>query len=494
MDGRRLTVAGELQVRAAAAGLLLALGASAGGAQVVHGTVVQADSTTRAAGIVVAASDVQGAVVARALSADDGAFDLRVPGAGRYTLRLLRIGYRPTTLPELTVPAEGLSGVRAVLAGEAMVLSAVTVRSDNVCGSTDDAGKVVAQLWESARTALTAAELSEGARSIDVEWQVFQFLMDRRGTRAQEQSVLPRRGSTEKPFVSVSADSLARGGYVMQEPTGDWVYRAPDGAALLSDRFAATHCFNVEPPSRDRPQWVGVAFKPIPARNSMRDITGTLWLDRASSELRLLEFRYTNLPPESTDPLIGGYVEYARLSTGHWIVARWAIRTPRMVGRTIGGSGVPGGGRRDVTVMQSIAVTGGEVIEVKRGGSVLFATDPTGRSRDDSPATVPAYPTLCGAGTRPGVAVLGTAANRGSAAAGASVSVSWATPSGTPVTVATVANERGAFVVPCIPQGTALTLNAAHGTERAGPTAFGPLRDARTVVDIDFGPVATRRP
>ncbi len=475
-------------------GLMLTAAMQTASAQLVRGTVVQADSTTRAAGIVIAASDAQGAVVARALSADDGAFDLRVPGAGRYTLRLLRIGYRPTTLAELTVPLEGIIGVRAVLAGEALMLSAVTVRSENVCGSTDDAGKVVAQLWESARTALTAAELSEGARSIDVEWQVFQFLMDRRGSRAQEQSVLRRRGATEKPFVSVSADSLARGGYVLQEATGDWVYRAPDGAALLSDRFAATHCFAVEPPSRDRPQWVGIAFTPVPARSAMRDIAGTLWLDRATSELRLLEFRYTSLPAESTDALIGGYVEYARLSTGHWIVARWAIRTPRMVARSVGGGAVPGGGRRDYAVMASIGVTGGEVTEVKRAGSVLLSMDPATRSRDDSPATFPAFPTACGAGVPVGVTVMGTAANRGAAASGATVTLSWTSASGTPMAIATVANARGAFAIPCIPRGTALTLNAAFGTERTAPVALGPLKDARTVVDIDFGPVATRRP
>lgn len=494
MDGRRFTVVGRLRRTAASVACTLAATAATAGAQIVRGTVVQADSTTRAAGIVVAASDAQGSVVARALSADDGTFDLSVPGAGRYTLRLLRIGYRPTTLAELTVPREGVSGLRAVLAGEALMLSAVTVRSENVCGSTDDAGKVVAQLWESARTALTAAELSEGARSIDVERQVFQFLMDRRGSRAQEQSVLRRRGATEKPFVSVSADSLARGGYVLQEATGDWVYRAPDGAALLSDRFAATHCFTVEPPSRDRPQWVGIAFTPVPARSAMRDIAGTLWLDRATSELRLLEFRYTSLPAESTDALIGGYVEYARLSTGHWIVARWAIRTPRMVARSVGGGAVPGGGRRDYAVMASIGVTGGEVTEVKRGESVLLSTDPVTRSRDDSPATFPAFPTACGAGVPVGVTVMGSAANRGAAAAGATVTLTWTSPTGTPLAITTVANARGAFAIPCVPRGTALTLNAAFGAERTAPVTLGPLKDARTVVDIDFGPVATRRP
>jgi hypothetical protein len=463
-------------------------------AQVVRGTVVQPDSLTRAAGVIVAAADERGDVVARALTGDNGDFDMRVPDAGRYTFRLLRVGFRPTTLPPIDVPAAGISSLRFVLGAEAVMLSAVTVRSDNVCGSTEDAGRVIAQVWEEARKALTATELSAGAATLNVEWQAFQFLMDRGANRAREQSVLPRQGRTERPFVSVSADSLLLDGYVVQDHD-DIVYRAPDAAALLSNEFAASHCFRVEPPPPGRAQWVGVGFRPVPQRSAMREITGTVWLDRATAELRLLEFQYTNLPPEANDPSIGGFVEYVRLATGHWLVARWAIRTPRMVRRTVGGAAIPGGGRQDRLVLQAIGVQGGELLRAQRGSETLYRADAAIVAADGSDRVVASRPSACGAALRPGATVRGTVGKNSAPAEGAVVSVSWSLPSGQSLTtLSSVVDKRGTFSVPCVARNVPITVTALLGAERAAPATFGPVTGNDLLIDIDFGTVATRRP
>jgi hypothetical protein len=457
-------------------------------AQSVRGVVLQPDSATRAPGIVVIATDERGDAVSRALSGSDGSFEVRLPGAGRYGLRLLRVGYRPTLLPALDVPATGVDGLRAVLNAEAVMLAAVTVRSENVCGTTEDAGQVVARLWEEARTALSAAELSVGARALDVEWQAFQFIMDRGATRAQDQGVLPRRGATERPFVSVSPEILARDGYVVQEGT-DRIYNAPDAGALLSDQFAATHCFRVDPPTIARSQWIGIAFRPTPARSRMRDIAGTLWLDRATSELRMLEFRYTNLPPDADDERVGGYVEYVRLRTGHWLVARWAIRMPRTVRRTIGGAAIPGGGRDDRNVLVGLGVTGGELLRVRLGDAVLYQADSLLVSAEGSASTRPAVPSECGAALRPGLTLTGTVSNGPTRAAGAAVTVEWdggALPG--PVKLTTVTDPRGTFLLPCAPVGLPLNLFVVAGTVRAGPFALGPLDRKSTLIDIDIAP------
>lgn len=469
-------------------GLCVTLWAAPASGQAVRGVVFHPDSTTRAPGIVVVAADERGDAVARALSGPDGAFDLRVPGAGAYVLRLLRVGFRPTVLPAITVPPEGVNGIRAVLNAEAVVLAAVTVRSDNVCGTTEDAGRVVAQLWEEARTALSAAELSVGARSLEAEWQAFQFLMDRGAKRAQEQSVLPRSGVTERPFVSAGAEALASDGYVV-DAGRDQLYRAPDAAALLSNQFAATHCFRVQPPTLVRPQWIGVAFRPTPARARLHDIMGTLWLDRATSELRLLEFRYTNLPRETDDPLIGGYVEYVRFTTGHWMVARWAIRTPRAVRRTIGGAAIPGGGSQDRAVMTGIGVQGGELIRVRRGTDVLYQAETELVAGEGSSSTAPAQPSSCGAALRPGVTITGVVMDSGARAGGAAVAVSWS-PGGAlaPVTLATVADLKGVFILPCVAPATPLTIQAARGDAKSGPMALAPLARASTMLEIVIRP------
>lgn len=70
-------------------------GAGSAVAQGIRGTVVQADSSTRAPGVIVVATDPLGAVVARTLSSDVGDFDVRVPGPGRYALDLDLGSVRP---------------------------------------------------------------------------------------------------------------------------------------------------------------------------------------------------------------------------------------------------------------------------------------------------------------------------------------------------------------------------------------------------------------
>ena len=481
-----------LRVGTAAVGIV---GAAASlHAQSLKGTVFQRDSATRAAGVIVVVDNERGAMVARTLSGENGAFDVRLAEPGTYVVRLLRIGFRPTTLAPIAVPAAGVDGVRAILGGEAVMLSAVTVRSENVCGTTQDAGQVIAQLWEEARKALTATELSAGSRALDLDWQAFQFLMDRNAIRAREQSVLLRSGATDRPFVSVSADSLLRDGYVVQDGI-NLIYRAPDAAALLSNEFAATHCFRVDPPSFGREQWVGVAFRPTPARDRMREISGTVWLDRASAQLRLLEFRYTNLPPEANDPEIGGFVEYVRLPTGHWFVARWAIRMPHMVRRTVGGSAIPGGGRDDRIILSAIGVTGGELLRARRGADTVYRADPTLVAVEGSTEVVPARPSQCGAALRRGATIRGTVTNGPQRVEGAVVAVSWAGPGGqAPLTLSSVSDKRGVFAVPCVARGVPLTVGASLGAERVQPVALGPVTRNEIAFDIEFGPLPPRRP
>ncbi|HVZ47284.1 MAG TPA: carboxypeptidase-like regulatory domain-containing protein [Gemmatimonadaceae bacterium] len=474
-------------IRRAAAALAGAslLGAAAD-AQSVRGIVFQPDSATRAAGVVVVATDERGDTVARTLSGADGVFDIRVPRAGAYALRLLRVGYRPTVLPSITVPADGVTNVRATLGAEAVRLAAVTVRSDNVCGTTQDAGRVVADLWEEARTALSAAELSQGTRALDIEWQAFQFAMDTRGARARDQTVISGRGLTERPFVSASAAELADAGYVVQDQAA-WVYRAPDATALLSGQFAETHCFRVDPPSPGRSQWVGIGFRPTPQRREARDIMGTLWLDRATSELRLLEFRYTNLPPDADDPQVGGYVEYARVSTGNWLVARWAIRMPRLMRRTIGGAAIPGGGRQDRTIVTAIDVTGGEIVRVHGARTLLFDADTTMVAKDGSSSTAGGRPSACGATLRPGGVLTGTVSDGRSGVGGASLSVTWSPGADLPpVTLATVADGRGTYLLPCVARGVPLAVTVVAGGVRRGPLALAALTGQTTLADIDL--------
>jgi hypothetical protein len=84
---------------------------------------------------------------------------------------------------------------------------------------------------------------------------------------------------------------------------------------------------------RAKPEQIGLGFEPV-ARTGLVDVAGVLWLDRASGELRNLEYRYElgvgNRAQEgsSATESATGRIEYRRLDNGGWIVNRWLIRVP----------------------------------------------------------------------------------------------------------------------------------------------------------------------
>jgi hypothetical protein len=66
-----------------------------------------------------------------------------------------------------------------------------------------------------------------------------------------------------------------------------------------------------------------------PARDrTVPEITGTLWVDRRTSELRQLEFKYVHLPQDVVSSSAGGRVVFLRLPSGVWIIRDWVIRMP----------------------------------------------------------------------------------------------------------------------------------------------------------------------
>jgi hypothetical protein len=355
---------------------LAALLASSGdaAAQRVRGVVLLPDSATPAAGAIVVASDAHGAVAARALTSERGAFELRVPGPGRYDVRVLRIGFRPTILPAMEVPAEGVPALRIVVRGAAVSLAVLTVRGNTVCRIRQDSGQLVSHLWDEAGKAITATQLAASGGALVARWRLFDRAMDRRGETILAETGTSRTGTTSRPFVSIPPDSLAAVGYVT-ETAGDVEYFGPDADVLLSDSFAALHCFHAEPPPKDHPDWIGIAFVPARQRRGITEIEGTLWVDRETSELRLLEYRYAGLRPEYAAVDVGGFVEFLRLPTGGWLVSRWAIRMPRAhIENTIPSDMRATVETRPRVIVDGLKVSGGEVETIERDGALLFTS------------------------------------------------------------------------------------------------------------------------
>lgn len=350
----------------------------------VRGTVVLADGVAPAAGVIVLLESGPGVVAARALTDERGGFLATLASAGRYRLRALRIGYQPTIM-DVVVEAAGTTSLRVVLLAPAVVLPSVAVRSEDVCRGSATDGAVVAQVWEEARKALLASGLS-AAEPLFAEWIEYERTLDTTSRVVRDQRVRSTRMATTHAFRSLPAARLAEHGYVVDTDDGT-MFHAPDADVLLSDSFAAMHCFHLEPPTRERPTMIGVGFRPVRDRRQVSDIYGTFWIDRESRELKVLEYRYTNLPSVTERVRPGGVVEFMRLASGSWLVQRWSIRMPQLVTlvpQTIRRRGVSVTGT-PITVT-AVRIVGGEVSRVDRANTLLFQGDGAALSVQVTPA------------------------------------------------------------------------------------------------------------
>jgi hypothetical protein len=486
---------------AGALATLLAVGAGLG-AQTVRGIVMLPDSS-HAEGVIVIASDAKGTVAARALTGESGSYELRLPGAGRYEVRVLRIGFRPTVVPAFEIGDGESRTLPVVLRGGPIVLSAIKVQGKSVCRVRQDSGQAVARLWEEARKAITATQLSQAGKRQTVTWTVYDANTDITGTKVLTKSTDSFSAAAVKAFVGLPGDSLAKVGYMTENDSGA-LYRAPDADALLSDAFASLHCFREEPPAMDRGDWVGLGFRPAKNRAGIVDIEGTLWLDRTTSELRELEFLFTNLPEDYAHVRAGGSVEFLRLSTGSWLVSRWQLRMPRTSLQLVPHFNGKLGARDEYkTVLVGLQLTGGEVTAVSRGREVLFGTGES--THDFAPALMAEDANLasvCGADSARGdlLAFLRGTVFEGEhkGIAKASVRLSWRgefRPTGHD-TYAYRTQERdltsdaaGNWSLCGVPRERVITVHATIGTRRsAAVTVRIPKERAVAGVDVEVPP------
>lgn len=398
--------------------------------------------------------------------------------------------------------AEGETrAIRIVLNGAAVSLAAVTIRGSSVCRIRQDSGQLVARVWEEARKALTASRLSTSSGRLYFHWEVFDSVSDRTGRITLFGSSSLSAGFSDQPFVSISPDTLAQFGYVRNESSGEKTYWAPDADVLLSEPFAELHCFRVEPSSREHPAWVGVSFHPARERSGLVDVEGTLWLDRESAELRLLDYRYTGIPQELVDAGVGGTVEFLRLATGNWLLSRWVIRLARAAMQVDFPSLNPRGDRgpaRRQLVVNAIMRTGGTVTSVERVGQLIFSTGTSSALSvsDSSGRPPPTYAAMCGdSKTDDSKALIhGTVVDTtGLPVSGAEVEVSWRVPrmrgrSGEPIIwldghLSFTSQDGGWWFLCGVPRGAALTVRGTLGDR--GPELEVKIPWERSVAAVD---------
>ena len=347
----------------AIAGLTLA--AASLRAQAVSGAVTDAATGAPVRGAVVSMLDATGRRVALAQVADDGRFRMSAPSAGTYRLRAMRIGYRPTDRGPFELgaaPREENIALRAL----GQLLDTVRVAGRATCMRDD--GTSAFAVWQQAQAAVASVAASQ-RRSIQTKI-IRQLVVYDVGGRVQRREATVISDIARAPWQSPPMDSLVAQGFVLEHGDGSITYRAPDLDALLSDDFARTFCLRLaESPD---PTQIGISFAPS-SEVSTSSIAGTLWLERRSSALRRLEFRFTGVSPAQRSAGAGGSMEFARLLNGEWMIWRWSMTMPQVQQRQAADAAMQAAQTRRVTDVIAVHVTSGEVALARQSGDTLFA-------------------------------------------------------------------------------------------------------------------------
>jgi hypothetical protein len=342
----------------ALAALLMSPGVSRG--QAVSGHLTDASGAAVPAARVILV-DSGGVRVGSSLTDASGGFRLQAPRPGRYRVMAERVGFASTTSTPLELRPGADARLHLRASSASVSLEGITARGGGArCRLARESGQATAALWDEARKALDAtagARENLSARFVMVEYR---RELDAGSLAITSERRTQRRTSAPSPFVSSPLDTLLQRGFV--RASGDSVsWDAPDAEVLLSPRFQASHCLHtVAHP--DSAGLIGLGFRPV-GRPRVADVAGTLWLDRASAQLRFIEFRYVHAGDPARHPQVGGRVDFQRLSTGHWIVRKWWIRLPRVNPDAVLPPRLASGVRRPPVAVPRLLEVGGEVME-----------------------------------------------------------------------------------------------------------------------------------
>lgn len=307
-------------------GLAAPLAASALMAQQVDLQVREAGSQTPIGGAIVRLLR-DGSVMTQGLTNDFGRVSLKAATAGSYRIKVDRIGWLGILSEEVLLEPGQVQRRELIMPATRLELPTIEVRTRSRCGQQGGPeGREILAVWEEIQKALTANLITTGEGALPLHVREFRRWLQRNGTIRRQYHVTSTivRGPV---YASLPPAFLAQQGFVKMDARDSVTYAVPDAALLVSDEFAATHCFGLTP---DEEGLVGLTFEPMPGQR-LPDVAGTIWVDRTSSELKFLDYRYTGLQGLLGRIDLGGRVEFLRLPSGAWIVSYWHVRTPDIV-------------------------------------------------------------------------------------------------------------------------------------------------------------------
>lgn len=306
----------------------LALVPAALGAQSLRGGVVDSATGAGLAAVLVdvlAMDSVNPAF--RTASDTRGRFVFPPLKPGGYRLRVNRIGFRPWISAEFGLAAGQVLDSTWRVASEPIVLTEIVVEAESSCRASPEDDRRMALVWDEVRKSLRLMQHQEDRDRLEFIFTRVRSQVDSAGN-SRELGRFPGGGRGAWPIVSQAPDSLAELGYVQPRDTlfGP-IYYGPDPDVFFSDPFLQTHCFRLVQPPASHPGWIGLGFRPVPARDRP-DIEGVLWLTRRDASLVRLEYGYTGLWDWVPAGRAGGSLEFGRLKGGQPVVTGWTIRAP----------------------------------------------------------------------------------------------------------------------------------------------------------------------
>ena len=340
-------------------------------AQTVLLRVIDAETSQPIFGALAYLDDGQGSTVRNALTDERGRalFVGLAPGMYQVRAEMIGKGAGETEIFEVVAGATVARELR--LESRALVLEGIQVEAEGGrCSVRPEQGLIIADVWDEARKALSAAAFTDGQEVYRYQTERYTRDVDPNTKITREEQRRRSSGYLRTPFESRPAEDLLENGFVQTDDDGD-LYFAPDADVLLSDAFLDTHCLRLARGRESNDGLVGLEFEPVGNRNRVTDIAGTIWIDLDSYELRYLEYGYRNLNADLTAPDVGGRVDFRRLPNGNWIVPEWWIRMPT-VGYVRDASG------RRQPYLEAYRVMGGIVTEVQESGGRTVVRAETG--------------------------------------------------------------------------------------------------------------------
>ena len=312
-------------------------------------------------GAVVSLVDGDDVVLWETLSNASGAFSLPLPPPGTYRARVTRIGYESWTSGPVRIDSAQATGpLRLEVPVRAVPLPELMVTEQTDCPTTPEERQRAFDLYESVLPILDSMSTAETHDSLLVRLE--------RPIRIWNRGRFRRARDTVTVMVSEALPNASPGHletYGYGDIVGDSMttFYAPDGAALASPGFLATHCLSTAEAEAGTggEVAVGLAFEPRPGREVV-DVRGVLWIDTVANEPRELAFNYTSLRPFLRRYLVpplrdyherrlpgrrasvgtigieesrfGGQLRFERVGGDRWLIREWRMLRPRLVSRS----------------------------------------------------------------------------------------------------------------------------------------------------------------